>query len=227
MDTLFIYLPNKFMTDKLFEYKSKRDRVKTSEPFTAKDIDSKKLFFVVQKHQATALHYDFRLEVGGVMLSWAVPKGPTMDPKIRRLAMQTEDHPLDYRKFEGIIPTGEYGGGTVMIWDEGIYIPEKEIEKGVRKQIENKKDGEKVMRQSIKKGEIKFFIKGKKLRGSFALVKTKGFGGPHSAKASRGLAKNAWLLVKHRDKYIKAEYDAANFDFSAKSKRSLEEIASG
>src|SRR3989344_3375242 len=105
----------------LSKYKSLRDSHKTPEPFSSKDIDPKKLFFVIQKHQATALHYDFRLEVSGVMPSWAIPRGPSLDPAFKRLAMKTEDHPLDYRHFEGSIPKGEYGGGTVMIWDDGAY----------------------------------------------------------------------------------------------------------
>ena len=182
--------------DKLAKYRLRRDPQKTKEPFTSKDIDSKKLSFVVQKHDAKRLHYDFRLEVGGVMPSWAIPKGPTLDPSVKRLAMQTEDHPLDYRKFEGTIPEGEYGAGKVEIWDEGTYFPEIEISKGVRKTITDKKEGEKVMEEGLKKGEIKFFLNGKKLKGSFALVKTHGFPPGKT---------NAWLLIKHRDKYAKEE----------------------
>ncbi len=200
------------MTDKLKKYKSMRSQDKTPEPFTSADIDPKKLVFVVQKHQATALHYDFRLEVNKAMPSWAIPKGPTLDPQFKRLAMQTEDHPLDYRHFEGIIPEGQYGGGPVMIWDKGTYFPEIEISKGIRKQIKDKKEGERIMEESIKKGEIKFMLDGKKLKGSFALVKTN-FGG-----------KNAWLLIKHKDKYCKEGFDAKNLDFSEVTKRSIKEI---
>lgn len=196
--------------DKLDKYKSMRSEDKTPEPFTSKDIDPNKLVFVVQKHRATALHYDFRLEVDGVMPSWAVPKGPTLDPAIKRLAMQTEDHPLDYRHFEGSIPEGQYGAGEVIIWDEGTYVPEREISKGVREQVPDKKEGEKVMLAGIDKGELKFFLKGNRLKGSFALVKT-GFGG-----------KNAWLLIKHRDEFSEEGYDAKDHTSSVVSKRSLD-----
>ncbi len=198
---------------KLSVFRSKRRQSKTPEPFTSQDIDLKKLFFVCQKHKATALHYDFRLEVDGVMLSWAVPKGPSLDSNVKRLAMQTEDHPLDYRKFEGIIPEGNYGAGTVMVWDEGTYWPEKEVGKGSRYQIKDKKEAEKIIKEGLAKGELKFFLNGKKLKGSFALVKTRGFGG-----------RNAWLLIKHNDEFIKAGYDAKDFDFSAKTNRSLAEM---
>src|SRR3990170_2642538 len=109
--------------EKLEKYRSMRRENETPEPFTSNDIDPDKLVYVVQKHQATALHYDFRLEVDGVMPSWAIPKGPSLDNKVKRLAMQTEDHPLDYRHFEGTIPEGQYGAGTVMVWDEGYYYP--------------------------------------------------------------------------------------------------------
>ncbi|HEY5601226.1 MAG TPA: DNA polymerase ligase N-terminal domain-containing protein [Patescibacteria group bacterium] len=200
--------------DKLSKYKSMRERSKTPEPFTSKDIDPKKLVFVVQKHQATALHYDFRLEASKVMLSWAVPKGPTLDSKVRRLAMQTEDHPLDYRHFEGIIPKGEYGAGPVIIWDRGTYLPEIEISKSVRKQITNKSDGEKIMEEGIKKGEIKFFLKGKKINGSFALVKIKGWSGRD----------NSWLLVKHQDQYSKEGFEAKDFPKSVVSGKTLDQI---
>lgn len=200
--------------EKLSIYKSKRKQSQTPEPFTSKEIDPNKLVFVIQKHKATALHYDFRLEAGGVMPSWAVPKGPSLDSKVKRLAMQTEDHPMDYRKFEGIIPEGNYGAGTVMVWDEGSYWPEVEIAKGVREQIKNKKEGEKIMKAGLAKGEIKFFLSGKKLKGSFALVKTRGFGGP-----------NAWLLIKHNDEFVKIGYDAKDYDFSAVSKKMLSEIS--
>jgi bifunctional non-homologous end joining protein LigD len=201
---------------KLDKYNSMRSREKTPEPFTSKDIDPDKLVFVIQKHQATALHYDFRLEVNKAMPSWAVPKGPSLDHKVKRLAMKTEDHPMDYRHFEGVIPEGQYGGGPVMIWDTGTYTPEIEITKGVRKQILDKKEGQKIMEEGIKKGEIKFFIHGKKLKGSFALVKTKGF--------PPGRSENAWLLIKHQDKYCQDDYEAKNFNFSAVSNKSIEEI---
>jgi bifunctional non-homologous end joining protein LigD len=205
------------MLDKLKEYKEKRHQAQTPEPFSSEDIDPEQLVFVIQKHQATALHYDFRLEVEGSMPSWAVPKGPSLDSTVKRLAMRTEDHPMDYRHFEGIIPDGNYGAGTVMIWDKGIYYPEIEIEKSVSKQIKDKKEGEKVMREGLAKGELKFFIKGTKIQGSFALVKTRGFP-PNSSK-------DTWLLIKHKDEYCQEGYDAKTYDFSAISNKSLEEIA--
>ena len=177
----------------------------------------KSLQFVIHKHKATSLHYDFRLEIGKVMPSWAIPKGPTLDPNFKRLAMITTDHDLDYRNFEGVIKEGPYGAGPVMIWDEGEYFPEVEISKGEREQIKDFDEGQKVMQDSLKKGEIKFFLNGKKLKGSFALIKTKGF--PPGEQA-----KKAWLLIKHKDEYIKENYDAKDYDFSAKSGKSLEEI---
>jgi bifunctional non-homologous end joining protein LigD len=173
-----------------------------------------KLKFVIQKHDATRLHYDFRLEIGGTMPSWSIPKGPTLDPKMKRLAMETTDHDLKYRNFEGVIPEGSYGAGSVMIWDEGTYIPEIEISKGVRKEVSDK-EGKKVMEEGLKKGEIKFFLKGKRLEGSFALVKTPHFG-----------PKNSWLLIKHADEYCITGFDANDYDSSAKSGKSLKDIAS-
>jgi bifunctional non-homologous end joining protein LigD len=172
------------------------------------------LVFVVQKHKATALHYDFRLQIGDVMPSWSVPKGPSLDSKVKRLAMVTGDHDLEYRHFEGVIPGGEYGAGAVMIWDEGIYRPEIEIEKGVRYQITNISEAQKVATKSLKDGNLKFCLYGKKLQGSFALVRTRGLQG-----------KESWLLIKHWDAYCKEGYDANNYDFSAVSGLSLKQIA--
>jgi bifunctional non-homologous end joining protein LigD len=174
---------------------------------------SEKLAFVIHKHHATSLHYDFRLEVERTMPSWAIPKGPTLDPSMKRLAMKVDDHDMDYRNFEGVIPEGSYGAGPVMIWDEGTYIPEVEVSKGVRKMIEDRKEGEAVMREGLEKGEIKFFLEGKKIKGSFALVKTRNFG-----------PKNAWLLIKHKDEYVKEGYDSKDHDFSARTKKSMEKI---
>ena len=172
------------------------------------------LVFVVQKHAATRLHYDFRLQIGDTMPSWAVPKGPTLDASVKRLAMETTDHEMEYRHFEGVIPEGQYGAGAVMIWDEGTYIPEIEIAKGIRKQITNIEEGQKVMSEGLAKGEIKFFLKGKKLKGSFALVKTHGF-----------VPKNSWLLIKHNDPFVKPGFDANDYGFSVVSKRSIEQIS--
>lgn len=176
----------------------------------------KKLVFVIHKHAATRSHYDFRLEIGKTMPSWAVPKGPSLDNTVKRLAMKVPDHDLSYRNFEGNLPEGSYGAGSVMIWDEGYYIPEIEVAKGVREEIKDYEHGQKVMQEGLKKGEIKFVLRGKKLKGSFALVKTKGFAGP-----------NAWLLIKHNDECVKSGYDANDYDFSARSGKTIEEIRSG
>lgn len=165
----------------LAKYKSKRDFSKTSEPKAGKSLRKTKLMFVIQKHDASRLHYDFRLEMDGVLKSWAVPKGPSTDPKNKRLAMMVEDHPFDYRNFEGIIPKGEYGGGTVIVWDEGTYEP---IEK-----IKGKQAQEKHLLEQLKEGSLKINLHGKKLKGEFALVKTNGMG------------ENGWLLIKHKDDY--------------------------
>ncbi len=179
-----------------------------------KTLSRQDLVFVVQKHKATTLHYDFRLQIGDVMPSWSVPKGPTLDSKIRRLAMVTGDHDLEYRHFEGTISRGEYGAGTVMIWDEGTYRPEIEIEKGVRYEITDVSKAQEVATKELKEGNLKFHLYGKKLQGSFALVRTKGLQG-----------KDAWLLIKHRDQFSKEGYDANDYDFSAVSGLTMDEIA--
>jgi len=179
-----------------------------------RDQKNKQLVFVVHKHKATSLHYDFRLEIGGVMPSWSIPKGPSLDTSAKRLALPTGDHPLEYRHFEGVIPNGEYGAGPVMIWDEGTYSPEVEVSKGVRKEITKKTEAEEVARKSLQDGNLKFRLYGQKLRGSFALVRTAGFGG-----------KEAWLLIKHRDEYSRRGYDANDHDSSAVTDRSLAQIA--
>lgn len=189
------------MTEKLSEYKKKRDFERTSEPLGGKG-SSKEKIFVVQKHDASRLHYDFRLEMDGVLKSWAVPKGPSLNPKDKRLAVMTEDHPLDYAGFEGSIPKEEYGGGTVMVWDKGTY--------------ENKssKDGERVaMKEALEKGHLSFELKGGKLKGEWALVRMRGKGGRN------------WLLVKADDKESSKKKDILKEDKSAKTARSLREIA--
>jgi bifunctional non-homologous end joining protein LigD len=165
----------------LEKYNEKRDFNKTAEPKSGKSSDKNKLLFVIQKHDASRLHYDFRLEMEGVLKSWAVPKGPSTDPKTKRLAMMVEDHPFDYRTFEGIIPKGEYGGGTVIVWDQGTYEP---IEK-----IKGKKAQEKHLLEQLKSGSLKVKLHGEKLEGEFALVKT------------HGMAENSWLLIKHKDEF--------------------------
>lgn len=173
------------------------------------------LRFVIHKHKATTLHYDFRLEIGGVMPSWSIPKGPTLDNTLKRLAILTTDHALEYQHFEGIIPEGSYGAGPVMIWDEGFYIPEIEVAKGLREEIKDGEEAEKVMEEGMVKGELKFTLHGKKLQGSFALVKTKGWG-----------PKDSWLMIKHNDKYVQTGFDAKDFDFSAVSGKPMKEIES-
>jgi bifunctional non-homologous end joining protein LigD len=174
---------------------------------------AKHLVFVVHKHEATSLHFDFRLQIGDVMPSWAIPKGPTLDPTLKRLAMPTTDHSMEYRHFEGVLPKGSYGAGPVTIWDEGTYFPQREISKGVLEDIEDFDEGQKVIKASLEKGEIKFKLFGKKLQGSFALVKTKGFG-----------PKNSWLMIKHKDESIKPGYEAKADDISAVSSRTMDEI---
>ncbi len=165
----------------LEKYAGKRNFTKTAEPKAGLSKDKDHLMFVIQKHDASRLHYDFRLEMDGVLKSWAVPKGPSTDPKTKRLAMMVEDHPFDYRNFEGIIPQGEYGGGTVIVWDEGTYEPIEEIK--------GKKAQEKHLLEQLKSGSLKIKLHGEKLEGEYALVKTHGMG------------ENGWLLIKHNDKF--------------------------
>ena len=176
----------------LEKYVRKRDFTKTSEPKSGKSINKDNLRFVIQKHDASRLHYDFRLEMNGVLKSWAVPKGPSTDPKTKRLAMMVEDHPYDYRLFEGIIPQGEYGGGTVIVWDEGTYEPIEEIK--------GKKAQEKHLLKQLKDGSLKIKLNGHKLEGEYALVRTNGMG------------ENGWLLIKHKDEY------ASSLDITKKDK---------
>lgn len=186
----------------LREYRAKRRFDVTTEPegrTVARKPRKKRLAFVVQKHRATALHYDFRLEWDGVMLSWAVPKGPSLDPTVKRLAMQVEDHPVEYNDFEGIIPAGEYGGGTVMIWDRGTWAPEVAD-----------------VAAAVKKGELKLTLRGKKLHGSWVLVRTRPRGGDK---------RPSWLLIKHRDEAASTADVAETEPRSVVSKRLLCEIA--
>lgn len=178
----------------LTEYKKKRKFDKTPEPGPKEKRTRTGRMFVIQKHRATQLHYDFRLEVDGVLKSWAVPKGPSLDPSVKRLAMQVEDHPVDYAKFEGVIPEGEYGGGTVMVWDYGTYKPENATD----------------VSQALKKGELKFSLNGKKLKGSWVLVRTRD---------------RQWLLLKHRDYYTTEEEVTEIAPASILTRRTLAEIA--
>ena len=185
----------------LKEYKRKRNFKITSEPAgkTPRVRPKKKLEFVVQKHRATALHYDVRLEWNGVMLSWACPKGPSLDPAVKRMAMQVEDHPIEYNRFEGVIPEGEYGGGTVMIWDRGTWEPEvPDVD------------------AALKKGDLKFQFHGEKLEGSWVFVRLRPRGGD---------SKPAWLLIKHRDSHASTKDIATLKPRSVVSERILTEIA--
>jgi bifunctional non-homologous end joining protein LigD len=169
-------------------YNEKRNFKETSEPAGKVKKSASKLIFVIQRHKASRLHYDFRLELDGVLKSWAVPKGPSLNPKDKRLAMMVEDHPYDYKDFTGIIPEGNYGAGIVEIWDNGTYA---DIENSPREQAE------KILRAGLKAGNLKFQLFGKKLKGEFALVKLK------------GKEDNSWLLIKHNDDYaVDTEYNS-------------------
>ncbi len=177
------------------------------------------LRYVIQKHRASHLHYDFRLEWNGVLLSWAIPKGPSLDPSIKRLAMHVEDHPIDYADFEGVIPAGEYGGGTVMVWDAGTWMPENQPTNQSNHQAPDQggqRNGEPDVDAALRQGELKFTLNGVKLKGSWVLVRTQGYG-------SR--AKSSWLLIKHRDRYASTEDIAATQPQSVASKRLLADIA--
>jgi bifunctional non-homologous end joining protein LigD len=191
----------------LAEYRRKRDFGRTAEPSGDAEVQPARdaLRFVIQKHAASHLHYDLRLELDGVMKSWAVPKGPSLDPAVRRLAMQVEDHPVSYNSFEGTIPRGEYGGGTVMLWDRGTYTPDEP------KQGEAP---EAAVRRGLRAGKLSFTFHGERLNGSFALVRT-----------DRG-PKPKWLLLKHRDAAADPGSDiTADILTSVESGRTMDEIA--
>lgn len=185
-------------------YREKRDFRRTKEPSGGEKTASDKPVFVIQKHDASNLHYDFRLEVDGVLKSWAVPKGPSTDPSVRRLALPTEDHPLEYAGFEGVIPEGEYGAGPVMVWDTGPY----------RNLREEKDEDKHSMEESLDDGKVEVWLEGEKLRGGYALIRT-------------GKGDDArWLLIKMDDD----EADARRNPTSTESKsvlsgRTLDEIA--
>ena len=196
----------------LEEYKRKRRFEETPEP--PPKVGTKPGHrFVVQKHDATRLHYDFRLEMEGVLKSWAVPKGPSLDPADKRLAMQVEDHPVSYFDFEGIIPENNYGAGTVMVWDVGTWQPLSPV--AVEGKYVPGTEAEAVA--MLAKGDLKFRLKGKKLNGDFALIKIKG-----RRPGSKG---TEWLLIKKHDNYVVEGYDIDDYDESVLSKRSLAEIA--
>lgn len=164
----------------LVKYKQKRNFKSTSEPKGEISKTGPELLFVIHKHDATRLHYDLRLEMDGVLKSWAVPKGPSLNPEDKRLAIMVEDHPFDYKDFEGNIPKGNYGAGNVIIWDNGTYTA-IDLKKG--------EDAEKKLKAGLFKGHLSFLLKGKKLKGEFSLVKIK------------DSKEDAWLLIKKNDKY--------------------------
>src|ERR1700685_1429347 len=189
----------------LEEYHAKRDFEVTAEPKGARPRakTAEHLIYVLQKHQAAQLHDNFRLEWRGVLLAWAIPKGPSLDPSVKRLAAQVEDHPVEYGGFEGMIAEGEYGAGTVLLWDRGTWTPDDPD-----------------VDASLKKGELKFSLQGHKLRGSWVLVRTK-FGRPDKRRSD----KPQWLLIKHRDRYASTGDILVEKPRSVLSKRLLDEIA--
>ncbi|HOV69497.1 MAG TPA: DNA ligase D, partial [Clostridia bacterium] len=188
------------MTEKLNEYNQKRDFQKTSEPQGEIRESSRPLRFVIQHHMAHREHYDLRLEWNGALLSWAIPKGPSYNTRDKRLAVRVEDHPLDYADFEGTIPAGEYGGGTVMLWDEGIWEPRMDVDSG------------------LIDGSLKFTLQGRRLKGGWALVRIK---------TDPSDLKENWLLLKERDEYAKPDDGISEFTTSIRSGRSMEEIQEG
>jgi bifunctional non-homologous end joining protein LigD len=188
------------MTEKLIPYKQKRNFEKTLEPEGIENVPAGELTFVVQHHRARIDHYDFRLEWEGVLLSWAVPKGPSFNTRDKRLAVHVEDHPLEYRNFEGVIPKGEYGGGTVMIWDEGYWEPSGDVKEG------------------LKKGVLKFKLKGRRLKGKWTLVRLK---------EKEGNMKDNWLLVKEKDEYVRPDDGISQFNTSIRTGRTMREIEEG
>ena len=188
------------MTVQLNEYNEKRNFEKTLEPKGRTENSEESLRFVVQHHLARSKHYDLRLEWNGVLLSWAVPKGPSYDTHDKRLAVHVEDHPLEYRDFEGTIPKGEYGGGVVMLWDEGYWEPYVNVEEG------------------LDKGMLKFILKGRRLKGKWALIRLKG---------KMGETKDNWLLLKEKDEYVKTENGISEFTVSIRTGRTMSEIEEG
>ena len=191
--------------DRLKAYREKRDFRRTSEPSGGKKRAGKQPIFVIQEHQASSLHYDLRLEAGGVLKSWAVPKGPSTDPLVKRLAMPTEDHPMDYATFEGMIPEGEYGAGSVIVWDTGTYRNITHLDK---------KGGPQPVEQAVEAGHVAVWLEGKKLRGGYALTRT--------GRAPR----ERWILVKMKDDEADARRDpVASQPKSVSSGRTLEQVA--
>ena len=196
----------------LDEYKRKRRFEETPEPPPKVEKQSRHRF-VVQRHAATRLHYDFRLEMEGVLKSWAVPKGPSLDPADKRLAMQVEDHPVSYYDFEGTIPEGNYGGGTVMVWDAGTWEPLSPVPVNG----EYVPGTEKEAAAMLAKGDLKFRLKGKRLKGDFALV--------HIKARRPGSKGNEWLLIKKKDDHVVAGFDIDEYDTSILTGRTMAQIA--
>ena len=186
----------------LKEYEAKRQFEQTPEPKPVLRQEGDQLIFVVQKHAARALHYDLRLELAGVLKSWAVPKGPTLNPALKRLAVRVEDHPLDYQDFEGVIPEGNYGAGSVIVWDRGLYQ---------HPAAKDREESEKLLLAGLSKGDLKFVLAGEKLRGEFALVRT-------------ARDEKSWLLLKKKDSYA-TQRDILKENRSVVSHKTLEEIA--
>jgi bifunctional non-homologous end joining protein LigD len=198
------------MTSPLSKYDEKRDFQRTPEPPGKLKSSGGPLTFVVQKHAARRLHYDFRLEVDGVLKSWAVPNGPSLNPADKRLAVQTEDHPLDYASFEGVIPRGEYGGGQVIVWDNGTYSPDE----GGKLSFDDRAEAEDRVRQELSKGKLSVFLRGRKLKGSWTLVKTR-------------RSEKDWLLIKHQDELADPQTDILKKDRSVVSRLSIEDLKAG
>src|SRR5437868_5999236 len=203
----------------LEEYQRKRRFKDTPEPPPKLETKAGHRF-VVQKHRASHLHYDFRLEMEGVLKSWAVPKGPSLDPADKRLAMMTEDHPVSYFHFEGIIPEGNYGAGTVMVWDTGRWEPLVEHGSGAGKSYEVPKtaaERERIAREELARGDLKFRLHGHKLHGDFVLARMRS-----RRPGSKG---NEWLLIKKRDEHVLEPFNVDKFDGSVLTQRTLEQIA--
>jgi bifunctional non-homologous end joining protein LigD len=196
----------------LDEYKRKRRFEATPEPPPKIEKKSRHRF-VVQRHDATRLHYDFRLEMQGVLKSWAVPKGPSLDPADKRLAMQVEDHPVSYFDFEGTIPQGNYGGGTVMVWDEGTWEPLSPVPVNGEYLVGTEKEAI----EMLEKGDLKFRLRGKRLKGDFALI--------HIKARRSGSKGNEWLLIKKKDNDVVPGFDIDTYETSIITDRTMNQIA--
>ena len=196
--------------DQLLRYRQKRDFSNTPEPESGAPAGAHDLTFVVQQHRATRMHWDFRLEVDGVLVSWAVPRGPSLNTADKRMAAHVEDHPFDYGSFEGVIPKGNYGAGEVIVWDNGTYTPDEDGETSWG----DRDEGNRRMREALASGKISISMRGKKLRGSWTLVRTK-------------KEPNSWLLIKHRDEYASTTRDILDEDRSVISGLSIKHLQEG